>query len=657
MTRKEILWISLAVIATTAFYCATSALQYTQFSYTGLDLAIFNQVFWNTAQGNAYSFSFHGPTYLGDHFSALIPLLAPFYAILMHPLTLLFLQSLAIGLGIIPLYGISKRVHTRVRVHFTLIWTYAFSALIGSVTFAEFHMLAFFIPLALYTYYAYHLKNFRWFIILFILTLFVREDIAFVMSVFSLLALFEKRPLKWILFPGIYALLYAYLAFSVISSHAGDSYKFLIHYSHLGGSLAEIFVNLITNPQLLLNALWYPYTITFFFYLLTPFLFLPLLSKKHLIFILPPLLQFSLSKTGILSIIQAHYVALFVPFLIIGTVFGYKKLTTTLFKWKTDQNVALGAMIILSFGAFIGLSGIQDIAGLLINPKNPVKMAFNTDVVSRAKDAQHVTTNLETLPHLSSKETIFPWMYVLRGKEQYKTTPINIPRSEYLVIDAFESFLYTSFFDVATESGANIYATSTERHELIQQFFKKNSLGVEKMADSFLLFSQNAQQFPVRKVREVKKDSSIVLDKLEITEINKTPLQKTTLGNRSFDVLPLSITFKAIQKPPQYHFQFQFYSAKNEVVKDTIIPLTYGLYPSDLWEENEYVTVDYHLIIPDEVNNSHRLSLSLVEIDNVEVYNNINGIDYTLDISKNHGEIPLEIDLESKNSSTALSYR
>ena len=83
--------------------------KYFTFSYNGLDLAIFNQVFYNSSLGHFFNFTIHPTSYLGDHFELIIFFLVPFYSVVKSPLTLLVMQIFFLALTIIPIYLISKK--------------------------------------------------------------------------------------------------------------------------------------------------------------------------------------------------------------------------------------------------------------------------------------------------------------------------------------------------------------------------------------------------------------------------------------------------------------------------------------------------------------------------------------------------------------------
>ena len=86
---------------------AICILKYNNFLYNALDLAIINNVFYNTLHGNAFWSSIQGHSYIGDHFTPILFLLLPFYSIYQSPLTLLILQTVFLALTAWPIYKIS----------------------------------------------------------------------------------------------------------------------------------------------------------------------------------------------------------------------------------------------------------------------------------------------------------------------------------------------------------------------------------------------------------------------------------------------------------------------------------------------------------------------------------------------------------------------
>ena len=72
---KKILW--LAIVLYVVVFSLVSIYKYTHFLYNGIDLAIINNVFWNTVHGHWFWSSIQGHSYLGDHCSPILILLLP----------------------------------------------------------------------------------------------------------------------------------------------------------------------------------------------------------------------------------------------------------------------------------------------------------------------------------------------------------------------------------------------------------------------------------------------------------------------------------------------------------------------------------------------------------------------------------------------------
>src|SRR5690349_23909591 len=94
----------------TAVYGYLSIAQHEAFLSHAYDLAIYDQVVWNTSQGRLFENSVMHflPHFLGDHFSLALMALVPLYWIYPDPKTLLLVQAVALGLTALPV-GILAR--------------------------------------------------------------------------------------------------------------------------------------------------------------------------------------------------------------------------------------------------------------------------------------------------------------------------------------------------------------------------------------------------------------------------------------------------------------------------------------------------------------------------------------------------------------------
>ena len=82
--------------------------KYFNFNYNAIDLAIFNNVLFNSVKGNLFFSSIQNNLYFADHFAPILFLIMPDYWIFKSPVLLLTLQTLMIGLAAWPLYLIAR---------------------------------------------------------------------------------------------------------------------------------------------------------------------------------------------------------------------------------------------------------------------------------------------------------------------------------------------------------------------------------------------------------------------------------------------------------------------------------------------------------------------------------------------------------------------
>src|SRR5437879_11308752 len=94
-------WILAALYA--AVFSFFSLVKLRNYLYTDFDLAIFVQATNSLLHGSFYS-SIAGLNLLGAHSALGLALIAPLFAIVRHPATLLVVQSVALGLGALPVH-------------------------------------------------------------------------------------------------------------------------------------------------------------------------------------------------------------------------------------------------------------------------------------------------------------------------------------------------------------------------------------------------------------------------------------------------------------------------------------------------------------------------------------------------------------------------
>ncbi|MFH1564695.1 MAG: DUF2079 domain-containing protein [bacterium] len=374
-----------AILFYIIIFFGISCFKYNNFYYNSLDLAIFNQVFYNTSHGRLFQLSIHEPTYLGDHFAPIILFLAPLYSFYRSPIALLFLQTVILALSAWPIYLISKKIIGGKIYPLAMGAVWLINPLVQNANLFEFHLLPFAVFLFLWVFYFYLQKKWRMFFLFVFLSLLVREDVSLVIFMFGVLlaadwvvafkktkkqenkktrkqknseiaslirgvggfdglkenaenthsagsgqATTRKHDYKELFFGIILCLISAVwliISLKIISIYApAGRYKFLFYYSWLGNSLSEIIINIFIHPIIVLRHFITIYNIEMILGLLFSFCFLPLFSKKYLILLLGPLFQLMIGGPGGSALVlQTHYCLLLLPALAISFICGFKR--------------------------------------------------------------------------------------------------------------------------------------------------------------------------------------------------------------------------------------------------------------------------------------------------------------------------------------------
>lgn len=557
--------------------------KYNHFYYDNLDLAIFNQAFFNTLHGMPFAATIHPPTYLADHFSPIMYLLLPLYALLPGPQILLFLQTLIIGLTAIPIYLIARHLlstrSTWLPTLIALLWLA--NPLVHNMNFFEFELTGLAVFLLFWTIYFYLKEQPYPFMIMSTLALLVREDVALIILFIGLLAWIEKRSWFWRLFPIAGAILYSLMSFSVIASFAPtDSYKFLIYYGWLGGTtLPTIAASFFLHPLKLITHLFTWKNLEFILGLTFPFFFLVITKNKYLILLIPPLSQVLLSgQGGSALILMTHYggyllLSLFLVFIVQlknieqGT---WPQIVPMLFRHrKLLYLTIIGASL---YGVFTYGSITPALAAWATNNQEQEKLR----IVSMIPETASVASTFELLTPLSSRRTIASLHYALVGKNQFALTDYNLPENtEYLVIDWQDVLKAQMHFSEHHAFGPYADQVPQKLRSILQQFdliYANGSLAVMKksanrgntltrllLREASASFSESADP-TIQQVQTGEEALAITLSLPRVSDIGKNYYLSVKTSRRTF-----------------------------------LLPLSYGINPPSEWRDNAILTMWVYL--------------------------------------------------------------
>lgn len=455
--------VAVAILSFTALFAVITAWKYGIFGYNAIDLAYFNQVFWNTLHGHFFQQTIHPHLSLGDHAGLAIPLLLPFYAIKADPRTLLALQALALALPAWPLYKITKlrvgNFHSsflRAVLPIGVACAWLMSPFVQNIAMFEFHILPFALLPLFFAILAYERQQKLPFLIFALIALLVREDVAFVIVAIGILAWLERRPIWWRIVPAVIGTVWFFIALRIIALFNPDGgYKFLVYYAWLGNSFGEIALNGLLHPiRVFSHVLTIP-NIEMVIGFGMPLLFLPFIRPKRLILALGPLLQIILSAPGGGELIlQTHYSTLFLPAVFLAGIEGIKALPPMMKKVRRDhatQNVRFSLVLLavaVTYSMLI-LGPLPGVAQRFGDEEDAERARVLNDLIARIPSNAAVASGYTMLPHLSSRESLYSLHYHFLGVTQFAAAPYALPDdTDLIAFDTYDVRKYQTQFPI-----------------------------------------------------------------------------------------------------------------------------------------------------------------------------------------------------------------
>ncbi|MDD5691896.1 MAG: DUF2079 domain-containing protein [Candidatus Omnitrophica bacterium] len=447
----HLLWASiLSYILVFGYLCF---LKYHSFNYLDWDLASDVIVLRNSVSGRFLYYPFLEQIIFGAHLYLIIFLILPLYALFQSPLTLLFLQSIFLGLAAWPLYLLARR---RLNQTFSLAVAVAYLLYpsVGYMNLFETHFDIYEIFFLFFALYYFEKENFRRFIVFVILAISCKENASLAVAMLGIYALIRRRSKQWVLIPLLIGASWFLLSVKVIIPHFAkdaqfyqEGFIFSHYYKHLGGNLFEMAKTLILHPVSTAVFAFSPPKIIYIFQLFVPTGFLGLLSPLALLPATPVFMQNLLSSSPNHSLIYYQYTALLIPFIFFSVVCSFAKLL----RYKLFIRHQ-GALLSCFFG-FVIFSGIY-----LGAPQfNIIKRAhsYRLDDLSRQKEGlvrmvpqnSPVIATFQFLPKLTNRQELYSLHLIAMGYKMYTKIRYEAPKDlEYALIDFNEPLMLNAFF-------------------------------------------------------------------------------------------------------------------------------------------------------------------------------------------------------------------
>lgn len=292
-------------------YMSRMAINHVRALYTAtFDFGIFIQMFHNIVDGAGPVTTLERNQLLSHfavHMSPTLYVLVPIFMIFPYPETLAALQIIVVGLGVIPLYLITKELKLNKFISLLIVIIYIFHpAIIGS-SFYDFHENCFLAPLLLFTIYFLIKQKLVPLIISVVLTLMIKEDASIYLIFVGLYFIFgypsvisedrnRRKNLYFALGIILFSLMYFFAATTYLK-YLGDGVMYW-RYDNLNAypdyGILGVVISVFQNPSFVLATMFSPEKVFSLLVILLLIGGVPLLSRNFSDYwLLVPMLLFN----------------------------------------------------------------------------------------------------------------------------------------------------------------------------------------------------------------------------------------------------------------------------------------------------------------------------------------------------------------------------
>lgn len=289
------------------------------------DLGIFDAAIWLISQGKSPTLTLRGMHLLGDHFSVILYGIAPLYGLFPSPKTLLAVQSLALGLGAVPIYRLALRQTLRVEAAVVFAFVYLMHPTVAGSNLAQFHPDTLALPFLLVALDAFDARHWKIYAVALVLTCLVKEVAGVSVIMVGILVFYthHKKGLATIA-GGMLALIVSMTTLKSFA-HGADS-GYLALYAHYGDTPLQVILHLLTHPQISLRAFLTPGGRLVLTGLGMSLAFLPLFAPEIAVLSLPPLLLNLLAPYFTNYEVTSYYWCWSLPLLLYASIIGFARL-------------------------------------------------------------------------------------------------------------------------------------------------------------------------------------------------------------------------------------------------------------------------------------------------------------------------------------------
>lgn len=422
-TIRNMIWFT-AIIAWVVLF-SVGMLRHLSFHSKAWDLAIFDQVIWNLANGNGWECSVRNVHDLrGDHFEPILYIFVPLYQYYPHIGWLLGIQAAAlVGTGLLLFYTYRDKIGELAA--YLLFLAFCFYPPVHWLSLADFHPIAlapFFIALG----WMGSKRNSFTLLFFGLIGLGLCSEEGLIVAGWWCFWEFINRKgwslnttggsgWFWLILTAMFWALFAGLSLVYIPAHRaiGEGYFYVHRYAYLGDSVSEIAKNFFLKPWLWISHAFDGRGISLLALYLVPLALLPLRRPWILALLLPTALYTLLSVSPEQRSIFHQYTAIWIPFLFITaaeTMPLTQKIVGNLIEHRKSPDLfKLELASILFTASVLGCLAFSPILGLSMHPEilTPEPWAAEArGIVESIEPDDAIAAPSALCPHLSHRRNL-----------------------------------------------------------------------------------------------------------------------------------------------------------------------------------------------------------------------------------------------------------
>jgi uncharacterized membrane protein len=404
-------------------------MRHRSFNSGALDLAMMDQLIWNTSRGRFLEGTFisqNSESFLGHHFSPILAILAPIYWVIPSPEALVILQVAAVASSSILIHFMSKQVTGSSWLSLCFSISFLLNPFLHEGVLFDFHQDALgmlFLTVGLLGS-AY---GKRWWLLGWVASLLCKEEIAIYWVAFGLFKFFRKRDQKisYLLFAVTNVVWLAFLMYILIpafQSETNGSFMFFQRYEDLGGTPIRLVVTFLANPVYALRVLLVSARLGGLGVLIVPIFLVFWRADPSVSILLIPLSINFLSSLDQQYSFTIHYAML--PLVMVYTLAIYGANRAEKMKQKNSRfsltrlgifSVAT-SFVLFSWLSPLGLRAPETLSRFKVDVHDRVGQKILDKVIPASAS---VVAQNTLVPHLSQREHITLFPRVLDKKPEY----------------------------------------------------------------------------------------------------------------------------------------------------------------------------------------------------------------------------------------------